>query len=276
MEDSMMKATKPETAKLRASNQALLMRMNQLSLEKTRKESRLSLSAELAEMKTILMISGYQQLFGRSAGSLQEVMEMSKKLEQCELEKCASSEDLLAKLSDLSERYCASRPQETLTPLGSEEEETGERRKRRHDTLIPSDSPLNYQQVVETSIEEFNDILDESTMNEEEKNKFRDLRRKGKNRQAASKSRARKLSTLARIDLEKESEALKRELQYCIKLRELAQDILGTELNTHVSEEMPAFKKKKAGGTGCCGLATVFKRLAITFRRSKAGKMKLE
>ena len=42
-------------------------------------------------------------------------------------------------------------------------------------------------QVVETSIEEFNEILDSPSLSfsEEDKNKFRDLRRKGKNRQVS-------------------------------------------------------------------------------------------
>merc|ERR1711915_416717 len=68
----------------------------------------------------------------------------------------------------------------------------------RMDNLIPAGSPLNYQQVVETTIDEFNDIMDNGvlmrngtlkTFREDEKIQFRDLRRKGKNRAAASKSR---------------------------------------------------------------------------------------
>jgi len=300
-----MEATKLETAKLprveaaRASNQALLMRMKQLCLEKKRKESRLSLSAELAEMRKILMISGYQQLFG---GSMEEATEMSEKLEQCELEKCA-------------QRYFESRSKETLTPLGAEKEETGERRTPSWATIpIPSDSPLNYHQVVETSIEEFNDLLDKSTMSEEEKNKIKVLRRKGKNRQAASRSKLRYMN--------EERDRLQRACQYLelkLKLKEdekenlnqhragkvkavksglknmhpsvieaklarlskdqrkFLQDILGEELTPHGSEEIPAFKKKKAGGTGCCGLSHLLKRLAITIRRrSKASAEKKE
>merc|ERR1711962_59934 len=68
----------------------------------------------------------------------------------------------------------------------------------RMDNLIPAGSPLNYQQVVETTIDEFNDIMDNGvlmrngtlkTFQEDEKIQFRDLRRKGKNRAAASRSR---------------------------------------------------------------------------------------
>merc|ERR1711962_1702699 len=68
----------------------------------------------------------------------------------------------------------------------------------RMDNLIPAGSPLNYQQVVETTIDEFNDIMDNGvimrngtlkTFQEDEKIQFRDLRRKGKNRAVASKSR---------------------------------------------------------------------------------------
>jgi len=86
------------------------------------------------------------------------------------------------------------------------DEVQGGRRRRRQDTLIPNDSPLNYRQVVETSIEEFNEILDSPSrsFSEEDKNKFRDLRRKGKNRQAASKSRTRKLHNTSSLKIEKE------------------------------------------------------------------------
>jgi len=64
--------------------------------------------------------------------------------------------------------------------------------------LIPPNSVLNYQQVVETTIDEFKNIMDNGfllrngtlkTFSEEEKVQFRDLRRKGKNRMAARASR---------------------------------------------------------------------------------------
>merc|ERR1711973_1031749 len=68
----------------------------------------------------------------------------------------------------------------------------------RMDNLIPAGSPLNYQQVVETTIDEFNDMMNNGvlmpngtlkTFQEYEVREFRDLQRKGKNRAAASRSR---------------------------------------------------------------------------------------
>merc|ERR1711962_214571 len=78
------------------------------------------------------------------------------------------------------------------------------------DNLIPAGSPLNYQQVVETTINEFNHIMDNGvlmrngtlkTFQEDEKIQFRDLRRKGKNRAAASRSRRARAEQLQAEDV---------------------------------------------------------------------------
>lgn len=48
--------------------------------------------------------------------------------------------------------------------------------------LVPEGCPLNRWQIVELPIDEFNELLEKSNFSEEQKAKFRDLRRKGKNR----------------------------------------------------------------------------------------------
>ena len=58
----------------------------------------------------------------------------------------------------------------------------GSRKRRRQDTLVPEGCPLNHRQIVDLAIDEFNELLEKSHFSEEQKAKFRDLRRKGKNR----------------------------------------------------------------------------------------------
>ena len=58
----------------------------------------------------------------------------------------------------------------------------GSRKRRRQDTLVPEGCPLNRRQIVDLAIDEFNELLEKSHFSEEQKAKFRDLRRKGKNR----------------------------------------------------------------------------------------------
>lgn len=56
------------------------------------------------------------------------------------------------------------------------------RKRRRQDTLVPPGCPLTRREIVELPIDEFNELIEKKNFSEEQKAKFRDLRRKGKNR----------------------------------------------------------------------------------------------
>lgn len=49
-------------------------------------------------------------------------------------------------------------------------------------SLLPPDSALTESQVVKFALEDFNELMAKSNMDEEAQSYFRDLRRKGKNR----------------------------------------------------------------------------------------------
>ncbi len=60
--------------------------------------------------------------------------------------------------------------------------------------MVPPDCPLTKREIVELPIDEFNELLEKSQFSEDQKAKFRDLRRKGKNRVAARKSREKSIN----------------------------------------------------------------------------------
>jgi len=156
---------------------------------------------EIHKLSKMLLVSGYHHLVnepGAFKGEEAEIASILQKLpDDDELDKYTASEELLATLRNLVEEHYSGRP-DNMLPLGS--------------SLMPHHSPLDHDQVVNTSIEEFNDLLDTFTLHEEgqpprhfteeEKNFFRDTRRKGKNRQAASRSRDRRnqLGLRLRVD----------------------------------------------------------------------------
>eukprot|EP00095_Tigriopus_kingsejongensis_P010522 maker-scaffold45_size475391-snap-gene-3.20 protein:Tk10522 transcript:maker-scaffold45_size475391-snap-gene-3.20-mRNA-1 annotation:"neuroglian isoform x1" len=84
-------------------------------------------------------------------------------------------------------------------PSGSK---NGERRGGRPSTrsclnkLIPADCPLNEEQIVDLDMDSFNDLMGKHHFTEEKISYFKDLRRKGKNRQAAKRSRKNKIEQL--------------------------------------------------------------------------------
>jgi len=140
---------------------------------------------EIHKLSKMLLVSGYHHLVNESGAFKGEEAETASILQKLpdddELDKYTASEELLATLRNLVEEHYSGR-RDNMLPLGS--------------SLIPHHSPLDYDQVVKTSIEEFNDLLDTFTLHEpprhfteEEKNFFRDTRRKGKNREAAARSR---------------------------------------------------------------------------------------
>lgn len=65
----------------------------------------------------------------------------------------------------------------------------------RQNSLIPDECPFTYEEIVEQVIDDFNQMLEEyrnkegHTLSEDEKSKYRNLRRRGKNRVAARNSR---------------------------------------------------------------------------------------
>ncbi|XP_059082732.1 arginine-glutamic acid dipeptide repeats protein-like isoform X2 [Tigriopus californicus] len=119
-------------------------------------------------------------------------------------------------------------------PSGSESSTTstktpgsrnGERRGGRPSTgsrlnnLIPPDCPLTEEQIVDLDIDSFNDLMGKHHFSEESIAKYRDLRRKGKNRQAAKKSRQKKISELD--ILRQQAEEKKAALQEMKRQREI-------------------------------------------------------
>jgi len=105
---------------------------------------------EIHKLSKMLLVSGYHHLVNESGAFKGEKAETARILQKLpdddELDKYTASEELLATLRNLV------RPDNMLS-LGS--------------SLIPHHSPLDHDQVVNTSIEEFNDLLDTFTLHEE-------------------------------------------------------------------------------------------------------------
>jgi len=79
---------------------------------------------------------------------------------------------------------------------------TSPTKKTRQDNLVPKDSVFTKEEIVETTIDDFNVMLDRyrypdgTCLTEDKKAEYRDTRRRGKNREAAKKSRHKKMSDL--------------------------------------------------------------------------------